>query len=238
MKDEVYNKNIDLRGARACMSLAAESTWLAEYASIVKRASHQLRSLARGAIGIDDIEQIGLMGLLGALRCYGIPDAGFAGYATTRVRGAILDELRRDDWRPRTVRRSTHDMRDCERELSRTLCREPTDAEVSEALGIDAAEFRERAMASNAEVMASFDLLLAEEEVACEEDIEREIVRRRSLEQALGHLAEREQRVIQLYYQFDLSLREIAAALDLSEARVCQINKGALKKMRVVLSDA
>ncbi|RRW88809.1 FliA/WhiG family RNA polymerase sigma factor [Pandoraea apista] len=220
------------------MSLAAESAWLAEYASIVKRASYQLRSLARASIGIDDIEQIGLMGLLGALRCYGIPDAGFAGYATTRVRGAILDELRRDDWRPRTVRQGTHDLRDRERELSRSLGREPTDAELCEALGIDATEFRERAMASNAEVMASFDCLLDREEIACEENLEGEVVRRRSLEQALSHLTEREQRVIQLYYQFDLSLREIAAVLELSEARACQINKAALEKMRVVLSDA
>lgn len=238
MKDKVCNKNVDLRAARACMSLVAESEWLLEYASIVKRTSYQLKSLARASIGIEDIEQIGLMGLLGALRCYGIPDAGFAGYATTRVRGAILDELRRDDWRPRTVRQGTHDMRDCERELSRTLCREPTDTEVSEALGIDTAEYRERAMASNAEVMASFDCLLDGEELACEGSLEREIVRRRSLEQALAYLTEREQRVIQLYYQFDLSLREIAAVLGLSEARACQINKAALKKMRIVLSDA
>ena len=64
---------------------------------------------------------------------------------------------------------------------------------------------------------------------------ETQLVRRRSIEQALLALDEREQRVIQLYYEFDLSLKEIAAVLDITEARVCQINKGALRKMRACL---
>lgn len=226
------------RTAYARAGAGAEQRWLVEYAPIVKRAARQLKSQAVGMLTLDDIEQIGLMGLLEALRRYGMPDAAFPCYAATRVRGAILDELRRHDWRPRSVRLEAHRTRDCERELCRSLGREPTEAEVSSALGISTAEYRERVMANNAEAMASFDSVLDDDALTHEESPERQIVRRRCLEQALARLNEREQRVIQLYYEFDLSLREIASVLGLTEARVCQINKAALKKMREVLSDA
>ncbi|KWH08513.1 flagellar biosynthesis sigma factor [Burkholderia territorii] len=236
---------MDVRTETACSrtpyaqpSEVVEQQWLVKYAPIVKRTARQLSAQANGSIALEDIEQIGLMGLLEALRRYGMPDAAFPGYAAARVRGAILDELRRLDWRPRTVRQDAHRMRDCERELCRTLGRQPTEAEVSDALGICVDEYRERVMANNAEAMTSFDLVLDDQMLAHEESPEREVVQRRCLEQALTRLGEREQRVIQLYYEFDLSLREIAAVLGLTEARVCQINKAALKKMREALSDA
>ncbi|KVH43315.1 flagellar biosynthesis sigma factor [Burkholderia diffusa] len=209
-----------------------------KYAPIVKRAARQLSSQSNGSMALEDIEQIGLMGLLEALRRYGAPDDAFPGYAATRVRGAILDELRRHDWRPRAVRQDAHRTRDCERALCRTLGREPTEAEVSDALGISVDEYRKRVMANNAEAMMSFDMLLDGDMLTHEESPEREVVRRRCLEQALTRLNERERHVIQLYYEFDLSLREIAAVLGLTEARVCQINKASLKKMREALSDA
>ncbi|CAG9246940.1 RNA polymerase sigma factor for flagellar operon [Burkholderia diffusa] len=230
--------NIDARTRHADANPAVELAWLLEYAPIVKRAARQLSWQACGAIAIEDMEQIGLMGLLEALRRYGAPDAAFGGYALKRVRGAILDELRRHDWRPRMVRQDAHRVRDCERDLRRSLGREPTETEVSGALGISAAEYRQRVMAGNAEAMASLDSLLDGDALAFVESPERRVVQRRSLEQALMRLRDREQRVIQLYYEFDLSLREIAAVLGLTEARVCQINKAALGKMRDAIGDA
>ncbi|WP_418303702.1 RNA polymerase sigma factor FliA [Pandoraea pulmonicola] len=230
-------RNAAPREAYARASAIAEQRCLMEYASIVKRVVRQLLSQACGAIAQEDMEQIGLMGLLEALRRYGEVDEAFAGYAAMRVRGAILDELRRHDWRPRTVRQDAYRARDMERSLRRSLGRDPTDAEVGQALGIDADAYRERVLAGNAEEMANLDELLDDDALAHEESPERQVVRRRCLEQALAYLDEREQRVIQLYYEFDLSLREIAGVLDVTEARVCQINKAALKKMRLALSD-
>src|SRR5690606_533890 len=95
--------------------------WLVEHTPLVRRAVAQLASQAGGAMDRDDMLQIGLMGLLEALRRYGEPDERFPGYAAQRIRGAILDELRRQDWRPRTVRQEGNRLRDAIRELTRRL---------------------------------------------------------------------------------------------------------------------
>src|SRR6478736_5980669 len=109
--------------------VADDQGHLLAYAPLVKRIVYQLNSQVGGAIGRDDMEQIGLMGLLEALRRYGIPDGNFASFASMRIRGAILDELRRQDWRPREVRQQSHRLRDGVRDLTRRLGREPGEAE-------------------------------------------------------------------------------------------------------------
>jgi RNA polymerase sigma factor for flagellar operon FliA len=186
------------------------------------------------------MEQIGLMGLLEALRRYGTPDTGFSSYASLRVRGAILDELRRQDWRPRAVRQDSHKMRDAVRALTRKLGREPNDKEAAEALGISQEEWRQFLLDDCAEELLSFDDMLQEatERAHSSPGPEDQFMVRRSLEQALSALNEREQRVIQMIYEFELSYKEIAAVLDLSDARVCQLNKSALAKMKAALAQA
>ena len=216
-----------------------EARCLRDFAPLVKRVARQLNSQANGVIEREDMEQIGLMALLEALRRYGEPDQRFAGYAVLRVRGAILDELRRLDWRPRALRQDAHRLRDGLRELTRRLGREPSEAEAVAHLGLSAEEYRELLVAENAEAMASFDELVAAGIEPIDDNTpEASVLQRRTLAAALTALDEREQRVIQLYYEFELSLKEIAAVLDLTEARVCQINKSALKKMKVRLDAA
>ena len=216
---------------------AVEQQHLLAYLPLVKRIVRQLNSQTGGAMDREDMEQIGLMGLLDCLRRYGEPDEKFGAYASMRVRGAILDELRRQDWRPRSVRQESHRLRDGMRELQRRLGHEPSEAEAMEALGLTPEAYQAYQLAENAEALASFDELVLEMgSIACEQPTpEALLIRRRSIEQALLALDEREQRVIQLYYEFDLSLKEIAAVLELTEARICQINKGALRKMRECL---
>ena len=224
----------------AAMSAAEEQKHLVAYAPLVKRIARQLTSQVSGAMGREDMEQIGLMGLLEALRRYGAPDTGFGSYASLRVRGAILDELRRQDWRPRAVRQDSHRMRDAVRALTRKLGREPNDKEAAEALGIGQEEWRQFLLDDCAEELLSFDDMLQEatERAHSTPGPEDQFVVRRSLEQALGALNEREQRVIQMIYEFELSYKEIAAVLDLSDARVCQLNKSALAKMKAALAQA
>lgn len=204
---------------------------------MVKGVVRQLSAQAQGVMGAEDMAQIGLMGLLEALRRYGRVDEGFAGYARQRVRGAILDELRRQDWRPRTVRQSAHKARDAVRVLRRELGAEPSTEQIQTALGMDDVAYLAYEQAESAEAMASLDALIADglDISSSAADPGRTVVQRRTLEQVLAQLSEREQRVIQLYYELDLSLKEIAAVLELSEARVCQINKDALRKMRAAL---
>lgn len=214
---------------------SGEQEVLVAYAPLVKRIVQQLISQAAGAMDRDDMLQIGLVGLLDALRRYGSPDEKFGSYASMRIRGAILDELRRQDWRPRTVRQESHRLRDGVRELRRTLGREPARAEIIESLGITDEVYQRYQMAENAEQLASFDELVRNAGAPATDapqSLEAQFILRRTIEQGLLVLSERERRVVQLYYEFDLSLAEIAAVLDLTEARVCQINKAALQKMR------
>jgi len=224
----------------ATHSVADEQRYLLSYAPLVKRIVRQLNSQIGGAIDREDMEQIGLMGLLEALRRYGTPDAAFGSYAGLRIRGAILDELRRQDWRPRAVRQHSHKLRDAVRALTRRLGREPDEREIIDGLGITAEDYQAYQLAENAELLASFDEVLQEtvgntESVPSPED---QLMVRRSLAQALNGLDEREQRVVQMYYEFELSYKEIAAVLDLTDARVCQLNKAALGKMKAVLQSA
>ena len=224
----------------AAMSAKDEARHLVAYAPLVKRIARQLNSQVSGAMGREDMEQIGLMGLLEALRRYGTPDSGFGSYASLRVRGAILDELRRQDWRPRAVRQDSHKMRDAVRALTRKLGREPNDKEAAEALGISQDEWRQFLLDDVAEELLSFDDVLQEstERASHAPGPEEQYAVRRNLEHALAALNEREQRVIQMIYEFELSYKEIAAVLDLSDARVCQLNKSALAKMKAALAQA
>jgi RNA polymerase sigma factor for flagellar operon FliA len=224
----------------AAMSAAEEQKHLVAYAPLVKRIARQLNSQVSGAMGREDMEQIGLMGLLEALRRYGTPDTGFGSYASLRVRGAILDELRRQDWRPRAVRQDSHKMRDAVRALTRKLGHEPNDKEAADALGISQEEWRQFLVDDCAEELLSFDDILQEatERAHSAPGPEDQFLVRRSLEQALSALNEREQRVIQMIYEFELSYKEIAAVLDLSDARECQLNKSALAKMKAALAQA
>lgn len=227
-------------GAAPAFTAAEEQRHLLDYAPLVKRIVRQLNAQVGGAVDRDDMQQIGLMGLLEALRRYGAPDAGFGSYASLRVRGAILDELRRQDWRPRTVRQHSHKVRDGVRALTRTLGREPQEQEIMQALGLNAEEYLAFQMADNAEALGSFDEVLQDgpSQADAAPSPEEQLMVRRSLEQALGTLDEREQRVVQMYYEFELSYKEIAAVLDLTDARVCQLNKQALGKMRAMLQRA
>lgn len=217
-----------------------EQRQLLAYAPLVKRIVRQLNAQVTAIMGRDDMEQIGLLGLLDALRRYGPPDEKFGAYAAMRVRGAILDELRRLDWRPRSVRQENHKVRDALRALTRHLGHEPSDAEAIEALGLTPERYQEYRLADSAEEFAEFDEVVAELSSIPSDrhDPEAQTIARRSIEQALKELDEREQRVIQLYYEFELGLKEIAAVLGLTEARVCQLNKGALRKMRAFLQQS
>jgi RNA polymerase sigma factor for flagellar operon FliA len=213
---------------------AEEQRHLVAYAPLVKRIARQLSAQVTAAMNREDMEQIGLLGLLDALRRYGVPDEKFGAYAAVRVRGAILDELRRQDWRPRSVRQESHKLRDAKRELTRKLGHEPSEGEIIKALNITHDAYQEHQLAENAEEFASFDEMVHDLSnlPSNHQSPEDQLMARRSIEQALQVLDEREQRVIQCYYEFELGLKEIAAVLELTEARVCQINKNALRKMR------
>ncbi|MCC4596684.1 FliA/WhiG family RNA polymerase sigma factor [Xanthomonas campestris pv. phormiicola] len=214
-----------------------ERDWMIQYVPLVKRVVGNLAAHAGTVMERDDMQQIGLMGLLEALRRYGTPDAEFVGYAAMRIRGAILDELRRQDWRTRSARNGAHRLHSAERTLRQQLGRDPERAEVCQALNISSDEYDRAQLHDNAEKFASFDALLANGlDIGSQQaGPELHAINQASLAQALLALDEREQKVVQLYYEFDLGLAEIAQVLDLTTSRICQINKRALAKMRAAL---
>jgi len=218
----------------------AEQQWLMRYLPLVRRVVSQLSLQANSVLDREDMEQIGLMGLLESLRRYGTPDEQFAGFAVLRIRGAILDELRRQDWRPRQVRLQAHKVRDGIRELARRLGRVPTDKEILAHTGLDERAYQDYLQAEACEAIESLDALLGEgleNLVDGESALEARVLRERMLAQALAQLSERERLVLTLYYQHELSLKEIALVLDVSDARVCQLSKQALNKACRYLSE-
>ena len=211
----------------------AEQRWMMQYLPLVKRIVKQLSLQANQVLDREDMEQIGLMGLLEGLRRYGEPDENFGRFVGLRIRGAILDELRRQDWRPRQVRQQAHKVRDHVRLLARRLGREPSEEEVLTSTGLSADQYLEFLRAESCEAIESLDELLQSGSglfALPGSSIEECFIAERLLEQALATLSERERLVLMLYYQHELSLKEIALVLELSDARVCQISKQAIDK--------
>ncbi|MBY6185897.1 RNA polymerase sigma factor FliA [Marinobacter hydrocarbonoclasticus] len=216
-----------------------ENHYLRQYLPLVKRAMGQLRSHCGPMMGPEDMEQIGLMALLDALRRYpGEPDNGFIAFASLRIRGAILDELRRQDWRPRQLRQQSHELNDTVRRLTRELGRPPQDQEVADALSLSLDQYRERLYASQAESLQSLDELLGAGASLEQEGNETErFQKHRTLASALAKLNQREQLVLSLYYQHELNLKEIALTLGLTESRICQLHKHAVKQLKAIYQD-
>lgn len=210
-----------------------EQKWLMQYLPLVKRIVNQLSLQANQVLDREDMEQIGLMGLLEGLRRYGTPDENFGRFAALRVRGAILDELRRQDWRPRQVRQQAHKVRDDIRTLSRQLGHVPSDEEILAFTGLAEKDYQEFLRAESCEAIESLDELLQNGHEGFLEGsvgVEERVFKERLLAQALSQLDERERLVLTLYYQHELSLKEIALVLELSDARVCQLSKQAINK--------
>ncbi|WP_299809733.1 RNA polymerase sigma factor FliA [uncultured Shewanella sp.] len=216
------------------MNRQSESQVMVQYLPLVKRSVSQLRSHCGSVLAIEDMEQIGMMALLESARRYpGEYDNGFISFAGQRIRGAILDELRRQDWRPRPVRQQAHELNDTVRQLTRLLEREPSDKEVAEAMGLSELEYRERLFASQSESMRSLDELISEGgNFVDNNDMLEQFSAKECLFQAISKLNKREQLILSLYYQHELNLKEIAATLGLTETRICQLHKQAVKQLQ------
>ncbi len=217
-----------------------ENYLLNQYQHLVKRVSNQLRVHANTHCSVEDMQQIGLIGLLEAGRRYGdIEDPNFPAFAVCRIRGAILDELRRLDWRSRKTRQDAHQLNDITRDLTRKLGRQPSESEIIQALGTNGEDYHYRLNALVAGEMQSLDQLIENGVGHFSEDgydsISHEHTRR-SLERSVEQLNKRDQLLLTLFYQHELNLNEIALVLDLTPARVCQLHKQALNQLNHHLS--
>lgn len=224
--------------ASETLSPSMEASYLANYLPLVKRLVKQLSWQTQSVIDADDMEQIALMGLLSAMRRYGEPDEQFAAFAYPRIRGAVLDELRLLDWRPRRMRQKAHKLNDAIRELTRALGRELEYSDIARHLDITAQEYQEYLLLESASALQSLDEMLAVNASIGQQTraLEEEVIINDSLRAALATLDKREQLILTLYYQHEISLKEIALILEITEARVCQLNKVIVQKIKAAMA--
>jgi len=230
----------------------AREQLLARHLPLVYHVARKLLPTLPGHAELGDLVSAGTIGLMEALQGFDqTRGLAFSTYAAARIRGAILDDLRRWDPAPRSVRRKLRQISRASDSLMGRLEREPDADETADALGIDRDTlFRWQATAAEAiqvpldaplDPMRSHSATPAEMLVgACSEQIEEGIVRSEevsALMDALQRLTERDRLVLTLYYFEELKLAEIAQVLDLTESRISQIRSKALRTLRAELAD-
>ncbi len=215
-----------------------EQAILTRYLPLVKRAACHLRSQVSACFDLEDMEQVGMMGLLEAWRRYGSePDAQFESYAFKRIRGAMLDELRRLDWRPRQLRQQVHGHNQVQRELHNRLGRPPSEQELAAALDCSVDEVRQLSYASQAEALQSLEEWLENGGKAPTTESD-DVDMAMTISKVLATLDKREQLLLALYYQQELNMKEIALVLGLTESRVCQLHKQCVLQLKQRLVDS
>lgn len=225
----------------------AENALIEKYLPLVRSALGRLAMTLPDHVDQDDLNSAGLIGLLQALRNYD-PSSGssFETYARLRVRGAMLDELRRMDWVPRTVHEKSRKIQNTIAQVEQRLGRVPSDAEVAKAMNLSQSEYGDLLAeirpatficldaacnsdggegGSLCDVIADPSATGPVEQASCNE-------LKGIVLQRLKELPEAQRKVLALYYGEDLHLREIAELLGLTESRICQIHSQAILSIR------
>ena len=210
-----------------------------EYLPFVRKVAHRVARRLPAHITLDDLVGAGVVGLIEAMGRYDPTKVSdFEKYAEFRVKGSILDELRRRDLMARDARLEAKQIQQTIEGLTQEVGRQPEEDEIAERLGIDVTELRTKLEKLTPVKVMSFnevhsDTMPGTVENPFEQYAKKEMIER--LQQALGKLGERYQQVLFLYYQESLTLKEIGEVLDVSESRVCQIMSEATLRLRVLL---
>ena len=215
------------------------------HSPLVKRIAYHLIARLPASVQVDDLMQAGLIGLLEAARQYDpAQGASFETYAGIRIRGAMLDEIRKNDWAPRSVHRKAREAAQAIHELEKRHGRVAHDPEVATALGISLEEYHHILQDASSCRVFSLDDAAEGEQGMVEglvsdtpgplEDMQAAAFRQ-SLAAAIAALPERERLVLSLYYDEELNLKEIGAVIGVSESRVSQILTQAVLRLQAHL---
>jgi RNA polymerase sigma factor for flagellar operon FliA len=215
-----------------------------QYAQLVKRLAFQLMAKLPASVQVEDLMQNGMIGLLDAISRYeeGL-GAQFETYAVQRIRGAMLDGLRENDWVPRGVRREMRRVEEAIHRLEHQHGRAPQEGELAEALGMPLAEYQHLLQEARGHQLVYLEDLAGDGE---EDYLERNLASsdpdplalledrhmREALVRGIEALPEREKLVMALYYDEDLNLKEIGEVLGVTESRVCQLHSQAIARLR------
>ncbi len=217
-----------------------------QYQPLVHRLAHHMMAKLPASVEVDDLIQVGLIGLSEALSRYETGQgAQFETFATQRIRGAMLDELRENDWMSRGSRKNQKDIEQALRRLEHLLGRSPIESEIAAELGLSLSDYQ-----SLLGKVRGTQLIYLEDMGRSGEDddgfLDRHVADndadplnllgdqrlRQALVAAIKTLPEREQFVMSMYYEQDMNLKEIAAVLNITESRVCQLHSQSVARLR------
>lgn len=223
--------------------------WVVDtYGVLVKRIAHHLTARMPPQVSIDDMIQAGMLGLIESAQKYDdSKGASFETYAGIRIRGAMLDEVRRGDWVPRSVYRNSRKVSDAIKEIENRTGRDAKDDEIAKQLGVTKEEYFTILQDVNSAKLFSINELVGYEDGVPDNNDKGpfsqpdKAIQDSSLVEALVEaiktIPEREQLVLSLYYEEELNLREIGEVIGVSESRVSQIHTQAAHRLRSRLGD-
>ncbi|MGQ0708867.1 MAG: RNA polymerase sigma factor FliA [Rhodoferax sp.] len=217
-----------------------------QYQPLVRRLAHHMMAKLPPSVDVEDLIQVGLIGLSDALsRFESSQGVQFETFATQRIRGAMLDELRENDWMSRGSRKSQKDIEEAMRRLEHRFGRAPLESEIAVELGLSLADYQTLlSKVRGTQLVYLEDMSRSDDEddhfldrhVADTEADPMNLLRdqrlRSALVAAIKALPEREQFVMSMYYEHDMNLKEIAAVLEVTESRVCQLHSQSIARLR------
>jgi len=216
------------------------------YLPLVKRIAWHLKGRLPESVMVDDLIQAGVVGLIEAIHNFR-PDQGatFETYAGIRIRGAMLDEIRRGDWTPRSVHKKAREVSEAIAAVEAREGREARDEEVADELGLSLAEYHKILQDTNSAQLLSIDEpdhdeLNEDQLVSHGPTPLREVMDdafQAALAEEIGRLPEKEKLVMALYYDEELNLKEIGEVLGVSESRISQLHSQAVKRLRARLGN-
>jgi len=222
-----------------------------QYVPLVRRMAHHMVARLPASVQIEDLMQAGMLGLLDALGRFeeGL-GAQFETYATQRIRGAMLDELRRGDWLPRGVRQVQRKIEAAMHRCEHQLGRAPTDAEMAAAMEVSLAEYQQMLAEARGVQLYYYEDFdgdhdadgYLERHVPVDDSSDPHLRLsdqrfREAVVQGIERLPEREKLVMGMYYEQEMNFKEIAAVLGVTESRICQLHSQAVSRLRTRLKD-
>ena len=224
---------------------------LRQYTPLVRRLAHHMIAKLPPSVEVDDLIQVGMIGLTEAISRFE-PSQGvqFETFASQRIRGAMIDELREGDWMSRGSRKSQKDIEKAVHSLQQKLHRAPKESEIAKELGLELAEYQHLLAKVRGTQLVYLEDISGHgddddgflDRNLGESDAEPSAVlqdhrMRTALVAAIKLLPEREQQIMSMYYEHDMNLKEIAAVLGVTESRICQLHSQSIARLRTRLRE-
>jgi RNA polymerase sigma factor for flagellar operon FliA len=231
---------------------ADKNTLLTEHMPLVKRLAHQMKAKLPPSVEVDDLIQAGMIGLLDAINRYEENHgAQFETYAVLRIRGAMLDELRSNDWMPRSTRQNMRKVEAAMNALQQQLGRPPSESEVAKSLKLSLGDYQDMLGDSGGHQLLYYEDFHSGDDgegsdsfldryAVDDEDPLRALLDtdfRQAVIDAIDALPPREKMLMSLYYEEELNLKEIGAVMGVSESRVSQLHTQAVARLRANLKE-